>query len=114
MNFKKILRIILFSLFFIFIIVYAFFRSKELIFGVKIKDVNLNNYTTVNEEIIKIRGNAKNAIKLMINGREIYIDQKGNFEEDFAFLSGYNIISIQAQDKFGHTDEKNYKLMYIK
>jgi uncharacterized protein YfaP (DUF2135 family) len=78
-------------------------------------EIEINENIKINiEDIIKITGNAKNAIKLTINGREIYIDQQGNFSEDFAPLKGYNILSIQARDKFGKVDEKNYKLMYLK
>ncbi len=113
-TFKEILRILLISLFFLFIIVYGFLRSQAVIFGVKIKDINIENWTTYTENPLKITGNAKNAIHLTINGREIYIDQKGNFAEDIVLLSGYNIIEIYAKDKFGKEDVKNYQLIYQK
>jgi hypothetical protein len=110
---KKILQISGFSIFFILIILYAFFRSKDLIFGLKIRDVNLTDGATFTSNIIKVTGNARNAINLTLNGREISIDEKSNFNETIALLSGYNIINIRAQDKFGSVDEKNYKLMYV-
>ena len=119
---KKILKIVSLSAFLLFIIIYAFFRTKDLIFGVKIKDVNIIDGTPartaiqsgekVTDNIIKITGNAKNAVNLTLNDRVISVDQKGNFDETIALLSGYNIISIKAQDKFGNNDEKNYKLMH--
>lgn len=109
---KKIIKIAGLSLFFILIIVFAFFRSKDLIFGVKIKNVNIVDGSTITEDVIKLTGTAKNAIKLILNGREISVDQEGNFNETIALLSGYNIINIVAQDKFGDIDEKNYKLMH--
>lgn len=111
-DFKKIVKISAFSVFFIFIIFYAFFIAKDLILGVKIKDVNIKDGATVSDNILKISGNAKNAINLTLNDREISIDQAGNFNETIALLLGYNIISVKAKDKFGHVDEKNYKLMY--
>ena len=98
--------------FFLIIIVYAFFRSHDLIYGVQIKNVNIVDGTTVTDSILKVTGNAKNAINLSLNGREISIDQAGNFNETIALLKGYNIISLKARDKFGYTDEKNYKLIY--
>jgi hypothetical protein len=110
-NIKKILKIAGLSVFFILIVVYAFFRSKDLIFGVKIKNVNLADGATVTENIIKLTGKAKNAINLTLDGREISVDQQGNFNETIALLPGYNIINIKAQDKFGYIDEKNYKLI---
>lgn len=110
-NFKKIVKISGFSIFFILIIIYAVFISKDLIFGIKITEVNLSDGAVFTENILKLTGNAKNAIKLTLNGREISIDQAGNFNETIALLPGYNIVTIKAQDKFGYTDEKNYKLM---
>lgn len=109
---KKILKIIILSSFFLFIIIYAYFRSSDLIWGVKIKDVNIIDGTKVTESVINITGNAKNAINLTLNGREISIDRGGNFNETIAFLPGYNIVSLKALDKFGNTDEKDYKIIY--
>lgn len=109
---KKIVKIVGFSVFFILIIIYAIFISKDLIFGIKIREVNLSDGAVFTENIVKLSGNAKNAIKLTLNGREISIDQEGNFGETIALLPGYNIVTIKAEDKFGYVDEKNYKLIY--
>ena len=109
---KKIIKIVGFSVFFILIILYAIFISKDLIFGIKIKDVNLSDGAVFADNIIKINGNAKNAIKLTLNGREISIDQEGNWNETIALLPGYNIVTIKAIDKFGYVGEKNYQLIF--
>lgn len=112
-NVKKISKIVAFVVFFLFIVIYAFFRSHDLIFGVQIKNVNIDDGAKVTESVLQVTGNAKNAINLTLNGREISIDQEGNFNETIALLSGYNIINIRAEDKFGDIDEKNYKLIYM-
>ncbi len=109
---KKILQIIGFSIFFLFIIIYAFFRSHDLLYGVKITNVNITDGEKVANNVIEIKGNAKNAVNLTLNGREISISETGDFDETIALLSGYNVINIKAKDKFGYIDEKNYKLMY--
>ncbi|OGI57598.1 hypothetical protein A3B85_00805 [Candidatus Nomurabacteria bacterium RIFCSPHIGHO2_02_FULL_37_13] len=109
---KKILKIVTFFVFFLFIVIYAFFRSRDLILGVQIKNVNIVDGAKVTNSILRVTGNAKNAINLTLNGREISIDQEGNFNETIALLGGYNIINIKAKDKFGYSDEKNYKLIY--
>ena len=98
--------------FFILIIIYAIFTSKDLIWGIKIKNVNIVDGSTVTESTQKITGNARNAVKITLNGREISIDQEGNWSETIALLPGYNVINIKAEDKFGYVDEKNYKLIY--
>jgi len=108
---KKILKIVLFSAFLLFIIIYAFFRAKDVVLGVKIIDVNIVDGAKVTDNILKITGNARNAVSLTLNDRIISIDQKGNFNETIALLSGYNVISIKARDEFGNSDEKNYQLI---
>ena len=112
-NVKKIIKIGGFAVFFILIVIYGILGAKDLIFGVKIKNVNLSDGATFTENIIKLTGTAKNAINLTLNGREISVDQSGNFNETIALLSGYNVINIKAKDKFGYIDEKNYKLIYV-
>ncbi len=109
---KKIIKFSALLIFFIFIVIYAFLRSKELIFGVKIKEVNLTDGAKVEQSILEVAGNAKNAVNLTLNGREISIDLEGNFKETIALSSGYNVVSIEAHDKFGNSDEKIYKLIY--
>ena len=111
-NVKRTLQIVSLGIFFLLIFIYGIFRSHDLIYGVKIKDVNIVDGAKMTENVMEITGNAKNAVNLVLNGREISVDQVGNFEETVALLPGYNIISIQAKDKFGYSDEKNYKLIY--
>ena len=111
---KKILQISGLIIFFLLIVIYGVFRSYDLIFGVKIKNINITDGEKVSQGIVHITGNAKNANNLSLNGREISVNQGGNFDETIALLLGYNVINIKAQDKFGHVDEKNYKLIYEK
>ena len=113
---KKI-KVAIFGVFFLFIALYGFLRSTDLLFGVKIKRVSLNGLplesgSVLRESVTKISGNAKNAVNLTLNGREISVDLLGNFEETVALGLGYNIISIHATDKFGYVDEENYKLIF--
>jgi hypothetical protein len=110
-NIKQIVQIGGLLVFFSLIIVYAIFGSHDLIVGVKIKNVNIIDGSTMKESTLPITGNAKNGIFVTLNGREISVDQKGNFSETIALLPGYNIINIKARDKFGYIDEKNYKIM---
>lgn len=109
---KKTLQITALCVFFLFLAIYAFWGSHNLIFGVKIKNVSIVDGAKMTNSIIKVTGNAKNAINLTLNGREITINEKGDFNETIALLLGYNVVSIKAQDKFGYSDEKNYQLIY--
>lgn len=112
MSSKKTVQISGLVLFFLIIASFAFFGATDLIFGVKIRNVNIKDGTKVTDSVMKVAGNAKNAISLVLNGREISINHDGDFDETIALLSGYNIVNIKAIDKFGYIDEKNYKLMH--
>lgn len=107
---KKIKRAI-FGIFFLFIIIFGFARSTDLIFGVKIRGVSIADGAIAIESVTRITGNAKNTTGLVLNGRKIPIDLAGNFNETIALLPGYNIVNLKAVDKFGYIDEKNYKLI---
>ncbi len=109
---KKTFKIASLSIFFVIVIAYAIFRSSNLILGVKIKNVNIVDGAKVTESILAVKGNAKNAINLTLNGQIIFIDKMGNFNETIALLPGYNIVEIEARDKFDNVDRKDYKLIY--
>ena len=111
MSEKKILQITVLSVFFVLIIIYSLFRSNYLISGVKIKNVNILDGAKITKGIVELTGNAKNATNLTLNGREISINEAGDFNETFALLKGYNIVNITAKDKFGYVDEKNFRLV---
>ena len=108
---KKILQISALSIFFLLIIAYGFFGSHSLIVGVKIKDVNITDGAKATDNILEVEGNAQNAIYLALDGREISVDEAGNFHETIALYPGYNIMTLTAKDKFGYVDEKNYKII---
>ncbi len=109
---QKFFRNIALSIFFVFILGFAFFGSYDLIFGVKIKNINIENGATVYESVEHVTGTARHAVSLTLNGREISIDKEGNFAETIALSPGYNIVSIEARDKFGSHDYKDYQLIY--
>ena len=111
---KKIIKITSLSIFIILIIIFAYSRSKDLVRGGEIKDVNIVDGAKVIDNIINITGSAKNANNLTLDGRVISVDLKGNFDEILALLPGYNIVNIKAEHEFGNVDEKNYKLMLEK
>jgi hypothetical protein len=61
---------------------------------------------TDNSKVVHVKGKVDNAIFVSLNGREIFIDQKGNFNEALALPDGYSIITLAAKDGNG-TSKKN-------
>jgi len=64
-----------------------------------------------NSNLVTIKGIAKKATLLSLNGREIFIDKEGNFSEQVSPLPGYSVITLNAKDKFGKTAEKKFVLV---
>ena len=63
-------------------------------------------------KLATIKGKAKNATYITINGREIFIDKDGSFSEPIALIPGFSVITIDTQDKFGKSKEKKFELVY--
>ena len=55
-----------------------------------------------------VSGKTVDAALLTVNGRRIFTDEKGNFEEELVLPYGLNVISVSAERKFGKrfTDER--------
>lgn len=64
------------------------------------------------EGMSTVVGQAPNAVYITINGREIFIDKEGHFQEDIAILSGLQTVRIEARDKFGHVSQKEFEVFY--
>lgn len=95
-------------LLFLFIAIFGYSKMCFIWQGVKI-DAEIKSKE--NSDLIIVEGVAEKAILLTINGREIFIDKKGNFSEVLSPLPGFSVVSLYAKDKFGKTAEENFKLV---
>lgn len=66
----------------------------------------------INSPIITVKGKAKNAINITLNGREIYISKDGNFKEITVVPPGFSVIEIIAKDKLGKVSQKKFKIIH--
>lgn len=94
--------------FFLVIITIIYFSVRIFYFltGPKIKI-----YSPLPGEIIKtdtffIEGNAQNAKNISINGKDINIDEKGDFKEEMIAKSPYTLIVVNVVDKYGKVKEE--------
>lgn len=99
-------------LLFTFISIYTFVQMREILYGVDIK-ANISDYIE-STHISQISGQAKNAIYLTINGREISVDKDGSFTENMALPYGFSIITLVAKDQFGKIIEKTMEVYTTK
>lgn len=91
---------------------YAAFQSKNIILGPVVSIVAPRSAATVSSSVIEVSGTARNISSISMDGRSIFIDEAGSFREKLLLTPGYNIITVNAQDKFGRATTKTLELIY--
>ncbi len=69
---------------------------------------------TVSSKIIELSGNTDPDVNLTINGKEVYVNQEGEFKSEISLDSGLNILRIKVKDKFGNTNLVVRRIMVTK
>lgn len=57
--------------------------------------------STVITPVIRVKGNTEKESHLTVNGRELTIDEAGNFNEEIELASGLNALEFISQNRFG-------------
>jgi hypothetical protein len=109
---KIIVKVTLSIVFLIVVIGYGVFQSNRIMTGPKIDITNVENGIATTSPLFTIDGNAQNTSILEINGRQVFTDEKGYFAEKILLYPGYNVISLQAKDKFGAVVTKTVDVVY--
>lgn len=94
------------------LISYGIFNSRNLIIGPVIEIFNPAKDIETAENIIGIKGRAKNIAFLSLNEKPIFVDTEGLFEERLLLSPGSNIIEIRAKDRFKKEILKTIKVYY--
>ncbi len=66
-----------------------------------------------NERFVTISGHATNITRITLNGRQIFTDLYGNFDEAMMLENGYTIATVAATDRFGRTTEVVREFVYF-
>lgn len=109
---KIILKVVVIALFILGFSAYGLYKSKGLITGPKITIESPANGSALNSNNAEIVGKASNVAAVFLNGNQIYTNEKGEFKEGLLLAGGYNIIEINAKDKFGR-ETKEVREIFI-
>ena len=109
---RKFIKIIIVSIVLLFLFSYTAYEIQKLIFGPKIEVFSPQNGSLISNSLTEVSGVAKNIKDISLNDRKIFIDEQGNFKEQFLLSYGYNAIVIKASDKFGRNTEKIIEVIY--
>lgn len=94
---------------------YSLYTSRFLIQGpeITLEGINTaNNSLVTNNKTVSLKGNVQHSSFISINGRPIFINEKGDFNEQLLLSSGVSIIDIYAKDKFGKEMRKKVDVVY--
>jgi hypothetical protein len=61
--------------------------------------------------LIEIQGRARNIAYINLNGTQMFTDKNGYFDEKLLLSPGYNVVTLDATDKFGKKTEKKMELI---
>ncbi len=82
------------------------YNTKDLFFGAPFAVHTAVDGATVTDSFLPIKGVAKHASALEINGRVVAMDKTGTFSDGVVLSPGYNIIEISQRDRFGKEKTK--------
>jgi len=105
-RFTKIILIV----FFMFVLAYAYFEGRALLFGPKISIEG--RAMEVSEPLISIEGRAERIASLSMNGKTIPVTEAGDFSEEYVLTPGYNRIILEARDRYGKATERLIEIIY--
>lgn len=111
-KFKRYVRRGLVGLLFTVIVVYAAHSTSFLAQGATVSVYNLSDGQIVHASELVVEGRALRATTLILNGREIVINQEGFFSELVLLSPGINTISIRAEDRFEKYEEQTYTVVF--
>ncbi len=110
-NTLSTLRITAVTLLGLIIVGYSLFQAQKLLSGPIIDIYSPQNGATYSETLIEIEGRARNISYLNLNDRPIFTDKNGYFKEKLLLSPGYNVIKLDARDKFKAHIEKRLELI---
>lgn len=106
MKLRKILQITAGLIFFAIIAGYSLYQIQDYQAGPSITIETPAHGISTTSPLITISGEAQRVAYLTLNGRQIFTDRSGNFEEELLLTAGYNIITVAAEDTFERKTEK--------
>ena len=93
------------------LVLYVAFQARFLIQGPSITLIDEPS-SVQNTKIIHIKGNARNITKITLNGRQIFTDKSGYFDEALVLENGYTIATIAATDRYGRETDVVRQFVY--
>lgn len=94
------------------LLLYAYARIESFARGPQIIVTFPSSGLTVFQPLLFIEGAVKRASHITLNGRQIYTSETKELKEKILLAEGYNIIELNASDRFGRITKKFLEIIY--
>lgn len=113
MHSRKLIIWILIGLGIITIVGYSAFALKGVVQGPKIEITTPQNGSATTTPLIVIVGRVLRGSTLTLNGASSTLDLAGNFKETLLLAPGYNIMSLEAMDRYERADRETIEMTLL-
>jgi hypothetical protein len=97
--------------FFLAVIIYAYYEARGLFFGPSIA-IPAQTMSATDNSYILIQGQADRISSLSVDGDPIQVTETGAFSEPYVLAPGVNRIVFDAKDKYGNKTQKVIEIVY--
>ncbi|MCI5050895.1 MAG: hypothetical protein MRY57_01145 [Candidatus Pacebacteria bacterium] len=109
-NPRKLVGISLGVLFFTLIIIFGVNRFGRYITGPEINEISINEYTQVNNGVVRINGTVNNTSEIFVNSISLPINEDSGFSTIVTVPSGHSQIAILLNDTFENSRAYTYNV----
>lgn len=109
---KRMLKVWIAVTAIVIVVGYGAFKAKNLAEGPRLEVSSPTNGYTSRTALVEIKGTAENISFLTLNGAKIFTDESGAYDESILLSPGYNVVTLEAKDRFGRTVTRELQLTY--
>ena len=95
----------------ILMVLYILFQARFLITGPQVTLID-EPASVQNNQVVNLRGQTQNITRISLNGRQIFTDKAGYFDEALVLENGYTVATIQVTDRYGRQKSIVKKFVY--
>lgn len=112
MRVRNLVRWIVIAIVVLFVLLYGFSKTRDLIFGTKITIDTPRDGQSFSDPLVNLSGHVGQVTRLLLNGKLILPNEKGEFKENYLLIAGLNRVTVSAIDRFDRTTSKTLMLYY--
>ena len=110
---RKLIIRILTILGILIVVGYSFFALKDVLRGPRIEIATPESGYATTTPLIVVAGRVLRGNLFFINNATTTIDLDGNFDDRLLLSSGYNIMTLEARDRYGRIDTETVEITYV-